>query len=238
VGDVFDDELISRVETFRAAAEYLAFSDDFDGAQARRAKREFAENLPAVRLIAERVYSDLLSELSEVHGTAEVCAAAAGQLIGVLRDRNRVLNLLPPAGPTLAAAKLHERVWDVARHRWDDGHRLDAIRSAAAEVEQHLRAKVGIYDGDITRIVGESFNTKDPLPGQPRLRFSTSAPGSNDWTNAHEGASQFGRGVFMAIRNPLAHRNIEPEPQQALEYLAVLSVLARWIDDAHLETAP
>jgi hypothetical protein len=39
----------------------------------------------------------------------------------------------------------------------------------------------------------------------------------------------------MAIRNPRTHRPDVNEDQVALEELAALSLLARWIDDAVLE---
>jgi hypothetical protein len=50
----------------------------------------------------------------------------------------------------------------------------------------------------------------------------------------------FGAGCFAAIRNPIGHlpnEEVELSFQQALEQLAALSLLARWIDDAQLELA-
>lgn len=43
---------------------------------------------------------------------------------------------------------------------------------------------------------------------------------------------------MMAIRNLATHDLNEPDEQVALEQLAALSVLARWIDDAKVKTAP
>jgi hypothetical protein len=44
--------------------------------------------------------------------------------------------------------------------------------------------------------------------------------------------------VFAGIRNPLAHEvDVEMSQQQALEYLAALSILARWVDGSTLEVA-
>ncbi len=45
----------------------------------------------------------------------------------------------------------------------------------------------------------------------------------------------FGRGCMMRVRNLYSHGH-EPTEQEALEALAALSLLARWIDDAGVET--
>ncbi len=63
---------------------------------------------------------------------------------------------------------------------------------------------------------------------------ATAADGSatQDWKSAHEGAAFFGRGCSLGIRNLVSH-NIDPLPEQVgMEYLAALSVLARWVDEA------
>ena len=52
-----------------------------------------------------------------------------------------------------------------------------------------------------------------------------------------QGAMSFGVGCFQAIRNPVGHLpNDEHEltEQQALERLAALSLLARWVDEADI----
>jgi hypothetical protein len=51
----------------------------------------------------------------------------------------------------------------------------------------------------------------------------------------------FGSGCFQAIRNPLGHllnEEVELSEQEALERLAALSLLARWIERATLVEAP
>ncbi|CAD12002.1 hypothetical protein (fragment), partial (plasmid) [Streptomyces coelicolor A3(2)] len=54
----------------------------------------------------------------------------------------------------------------------------------------------------------------------------------------HEGAAAFARGVYVAIRNPIAHElGDELKEHEALEQLAAFSLLARWVDDATVETA-
>ena len=51
----------------------------------------------------------------------------------------------------------------------------------------------------------------------------------------HEGATLFGMGVRLAIRDLATHRAHEPG-EQALEQLTALSVIARWVDAAEKMT--
>jgi hypothetical protein len=60
--------------------------------------------------------------------------------------------------------------------------------------------------------------------------------GSDTYKSVQRGAMAFAEGVFAGIRNPLSHEaDHELSEQEALEYLAALSVLARWVDGASVE---
>jgi len=52
------------------------------------------------------------------------------------------------------------------------------------------------------------------------------------------GLRQFAPGVQMTIRNAAVHGTAELGEQMALEQLAALSLLARWLDDCNLVEAP
>ena len=72
---------------------------------------------------------------------------------------------------------------------------------------------------------------------RPRLRF----PGNRNaktWQSRQRGARSLAQGCYGGIRNVVAHENAPDWPQQlALEYLACLSVLARWINEAEVQRA-
>jgi len=51
------------------------------------------------------------------------------------------------------------------------------------------------------------------------------------------GLLQFSQGCFLAIRNPVTHSTTEATEQEALEQLAILSTLARWVDQCELVEA-
>ena len=166
---------------------------------------------------------------------------AAERLTGILQQQERLEAILGPKGPVLAAGGLHEWVWHAAVDLWDSGHFKEAVRSAASAVEEQTCLKIDRRDLTGTSIFNEAFSLDPPEPGRPRLRFAhieeTAGSGqrSQEWKSAHEGAMAFGRGCFQGIRNLQAHGTADLQEQQALEYLAALSVLARWVDDAQTE---
>jgi hypothetical protein len=60
--------------------------------------------------------------------------------------------------------------------------------------------------------------------------------GSDTYKSVQRRAMALAEGVFAGIRNPLSHEaDQELSEQEALEYLASLSVLARW-DGAIVQT--
>ena len=74
-------------------------------------------------------------------------------------------------------------------------------------------------------------------PGKARLRRMT-PDGSDTYKSVQRGAMALAEGIFAGIRNPLSHEaDQELDEQVGLEYLAALSVLARWVDDSSVERA-
>lgn len=148
---------------------------------------------------------------------------------GQLESQQEIAEILGPAGPQLRAGELHPWVWGPAAALWSNGHHREAVQSSALSVELELRRKLKVATGD-GRHLAQAFRV------QPRTKgFSLRRPGfeegTEDFVSAHDGAAAFGDGCFMAIRNLVTHR-LDVDDQEALESLAALSLLARWIDDA------
>ena len=125
---------------------------------------------------------------------------------------------------------------------WDNGHYKQAVNAAASAVEEQTQLK--LRRGDLSGVdlytqafkVGKIGETRDGR----RLRFThldeltEDGKRNQSWVSAHEGAMRFGRGCAQGIRNLNAHGTGDLPEQEALEYLASLSVLARWIDTAQV----
>lgn len=142
------------------------------------------------------------------------------------------------ASPQLSAASLHNDVWSAASTQWKTGHRQEAVLAAAKAVNSRLQAKLDRRDVTEVKLVQAAFSEKDPVQGQPRLRFPE-VEDEQTRESMRMGAMSFGVGCFQAIRNPVGHLPNEAHElteQEALERLAAWSLFARWVDQATLVT--
>jgi uncharacterized protein (TIGR02391 family) len=141
--------------------------------------------------------------------------------------------------PRITASSLHHLIWGAAETQWTLGQRHEAVLAAAKAVNSQLQARVKRRDVSEADLVKQAFSEKDPEPGKPRLRFN-SIEDEQTRESMRGGTLEFGSGCFRAIRNPVGHLpndEIEMTEQEALERLAALSLLARFIDDADVVEA-
>ncbi|MFN2504172.1 MAG: TIGR02391 family protein [Acidimicrobiales bacterium] len=159
--------------------------------------------------------------------------AGVRRAVAILKAAQTELAVSKPDAPTVDVAALHPWVAGMAATLWSGGHHRQAVEEGARSIEVQLRAKLSVSSGTGAPLVTAAFSPKDARLGEPRLRFAEFPAGSESWTNAHEGAMAFGRGCMMRIRNLYSHGH-EPSEQEALEALAALSLLARWIDESEV----
>ena len=139
--------------------------------------------------------------------------------------------------PEISAARLHPWVWSGAASLWQSGHFRSAIDDAAKKVNAETQNKVGRRDVSGTKLFQEVFSLDPSAVKKPRLRRMAN-DGSDTFKSVQRGAMAFAEGIYAGIRNPLNHEDPKDlDEQVALEYLAALSVLARWVDESSLETA-
>ena len=191
---------------------------------------------PLIEGIARRIDPDNVGRLSEEwsDGTpnSEAAFAETLRLIGILEQRADFERILGPVGPTLAANRLHRWVWNAAADLWDGEHFDSAVHKAALAVEEQTQLKLGCRDLGGRDLYSKAFSGDDPAVDMPRLRFPhiDKAEQKDAWVSAHGGALHLGMGCAQGIRNPRAHPSDDISEQEALEQLAALSVLARWVD--------
>jgi len=155
-----------------------------------------------------------------------------------LRRQEEVRKNLGDDAPELSAANLHPWVWDGASSLWFSGHYREAIEGAIRKLNAETQNKLGRRDVSETDLFNQAFSEQNPAAGKPRLHRMMN-DGSSTFRSVQRGARMFAEGVFAGIRNPLAHEAEHEIPeQQALEYLAALSVLARWVDESTVEVSP
>lgn len=154
-----------------------------------------------------------------------------------LERQEEIRKNLGDDAPELSAAKLHPWVWDGASSLWHSGHYREAVESAIRKLNAETQNKLGRRDVSETDLFNQAFSEHPPATDKPRLHRMKN-DGSTTFKSVQRGARTFAEGVFAGIRNPLVHEADQEMPEQeALEYLAALSVLARWVDQSLLEVA-
>ena len=202
--------------------------------------QQVATELNARVLLVERIIEDVDEILAiQFKNHPRIGWSRASEIVpvekvlGLLRRRDEEEAIFGLSGPKLAASSLHPWVWNSALSLWDSGHFADAVRRASMDLfDIHLPQKLGVPKlGSPDDRIAKAFSTSSPTATEPRLRFVGLTSGTPDWVSAHEGAMFLGKGCAKGIRNVTVHGS-DPNEQLALEALATLSLLARWIDDA------
>jgi hypothetical protein len=152
----------------------------------------------------------------------------------MLRREPEIQEKLGDNAPLLNAAHLHPWVWDGARSLWQSGHYREAVRAACVKLNAETQNKLGRRNITESDLFNQAFSADPPQPGKPRLRVMPN-DGSPTFSSIHRGVRAFADGCFAAIRNPISHTVGDLGETEALEQLAALSVLARWVDNATLE---
>ncbi|MEV0360119.1 TIGR02391 family protein [Nocardia sp. NPDC050697] len=141
----------------------------------------------------------------------------------------------PAIGPT----QLHPLVWGAAGKLWSIGEYRKAVAAACDAVEHHGRNLTSRFDVDGTGMWEQAFAPAPPQVNKPRLRWPGDPETHKSVKNMNSGLLKFAAGVQMTVRNDATHGqgNSEYSEQEALERLATLSLLTRWVDTCGLEEA-
>jgi hypothetical protein len=161
---------------------------------------------------------------------------AAGRAKAILQREEELRIHLGDNAPEMDAGRLHPWAWENGASYWRTGHYHQAVMQAAIRVNAETQAKVGRMDVSETNLFNEVFKLDSPKPDAPRLRIMPD-DGSDTYRNVHRGARAFAEGLFAAIRNPGMHRPAGAGDEHlALEQLAAFSILARWVDEAKVQS--
>lgn len=232
---------VERVERAAASAEAWLGTSGYNRDERAARRRAFSEALGVALPILERLAPErarAISSASDGQYLADNLRIATEQL----RTLPEVERRLGPQGPRLAAARLHPVVWGACLSLWGTHHYRQAVSAAAQAVNAHLQDKLERRDVSERDAVAQAFSIDEPREGQPRLRFPEfdRDVDPDTWESRHNGAKFLGMGLFAGIRNVLSHGDPsnELDPDLALEYLAALSVFARWVEEAVRVQAP
>lgn len=200
---------------------------------------DVAKQAPVIEKILDRVIPNWRIEVSDkmAHNRWARHREAAIRAREELVRAEEVKENLGENAPELSAAELHPWIWGGAKSLWQSGHYREAVEGAIKKLNAETQNKVARRDVSETDLFKQAFSMDEPKASKARLRRMKD-DGSDTYKSVQRGAMTFAEGVFAGIRNPLSHEaDQELAEQQALEYLAALSVLARWVDESTVEAS-
>lgn len=152
------------------------------------------------------------------------------------RDMRHIEVVLGAAGPLRAAPvrrlelqNLHAQVVAAAGDLFVDGHYSQAVFEACKALEGRVREQSEL-DLSGRALMTQAFSGDSP----PILLAAGSSQSARD---EQDGLRFIFMGVTQGIRNPKGHGMVQQDdPQRALEYLGLVSILFRRLDDAQDES--
>lgn len=119
---------------------------------------------------------------------------------------------------------LHRDIEDAAGELYRDGHYSSAVLEAAKALTALVQRRSG-YTQDGADLMNNVFSV-----GNPILKLNDLTDESD--RNEQKGFAMILSGIVTALRNPRAHKRIEDDAEEAVEFIAFMSLLARRVDKA------
>jgi uncharacterized protein (TIGR02391 family) len=120
---------------------------------------------------------------------------------------------------------LHSEIARAVSTLFRDGHYANAVEDACKVLDALVKMRSGRFDRSGTELMQEVFSAKNPVLKFNNLQTDTDR-------SEQQGMMFLFAGAMLALRNPRAHELIKDDPEQALEYIAFLSMLAKSLDRA------
>jgi uncharacterized protein (TIGR02391 family) len=120
---------------------------------------------------------------------------------------------------------LHPRIAEACVDLYRNKHYRNAVLDASLALEDYVKQKSRCRDRDGADLMRYVFSAKNPV-----LAFNGLADDTD--RSEQEGMMHLFEGVMLALRNPRAHTLSDDSPEQALEYIALMSLLAKRLEAA------
>lgn len=126
---------------------------------------------------------------------------------------------------TLSNFDLHPRIATVVTDLYENRHYADAVLRGTIALKNYVQEKSGRDDLDGAPLMRTVFSRNSPILAFNDLSDQTAQ-------DEQEGMMHLFEGVMLGIRNPRAHDILSDDPQRALEYIVLVSMLAKRVDEA------
>jgi uncharacterized protein (TIGR02391 family) len=118
---------------------------------------------------------------------------------------------------------LHQRIAQAASELYRDGHYRNAVLDATLALENLVKEKSRRHDLTGAALMSTVFSKNDPVLAINDLADQTDR-------DEQEGIMHLFMGAILGLRNPRAHALFDDSAELALEYVALLSLLAKIVE--------
>ena len=119
--------------------------------------------------------------------------------------------------------ELHPAIARASSELFKGGHYANAVEDAVKALNGLVRLNSGVDDKDGTQLMETVFSSKNPV-----LKINNLADQSD--LDEQKGFMNLFSGAVSGLRNPRAHKIIKDDPEMALEFIAFISLLAKFAD--------
>src|SRR6266478_84907 len=120
---------------------------------------------------------------------------------------------------------LHPRITSACADLYRGRHYRNAVLDASLALQDYVKERSPCRTRDGADLMRYVFSANNPVVAFNGLADETDR-------SEQEGMMHLFEGVMLALRNPRAHTLSDDSPEQALEYIAMLSLLAKRLEGA------
>jgi uncharacterized protein (TIGR02391 family) len=154
-----------------------------------------------------------------------------GTLIKRLEEKREDLggDLTARVQASFAGLELHPRIAGACAELYRGGHYRNAVLDASVALVNLVKEKSRRHDLDGAGLMSLVFTKNKPILAFNDLKDRTDE-------DEQEGMMHLFVGAVLALRNPRAHALLNDSPELALEYIALISLLAKRVDESKRAT--
>jgi uncharacterized protein (TIGR02391 family) len=124
---------------------------------------------------------------------------------------------------------LHPRIAAACANLFNNGHYRNAVFDASVALVDMVKEKSQRHDLDGADLMRSVFSKNNPILMMNKLKTQSDR-------DEQEGFMHLFEGAVIGLRNPRAHSLVEDRPETALEFIGLLSLLAKLVDKSRRPT--
>jgi uncharacterized protein (TIGR02391 family) len=141
-------------------------------------------------------------------------------------------------GSLFGSLKFHVTIRKTSEKLFEDGHYAEAIFEACKALVNQVRDKSKLETTRDADLMGRAFSveySRNPLQVTKKPVLCLNRLSTLDEIDEQRGFALLFMGMWFGIRDPKAHANVvQKDPYKTLEYLSLISLLAKRTDEAVL----